>query len=79
MVSIILVICCATLQELEIEKGKYRELMKKYQSGSQETEEKVYIYSRILILRTSLGPSKNKVMRFFFIEFEHPNIEVVAL
>ena len=29
------------LQELEIEKGKYRELMKKYQMGSQETEEKV--------------------------------------
>jgi hypothetical protein len=31
-------------QELEIEKGKYRELMKKYQTGSQETEEKVKIY-----------------------------------
>ena len=33
------------LQELEIEKGKYRELMKKYQTGSQETEEKVKIYT----------------------------------
>ena len=28
-------------QELEIEKGKYQELMRKYQAGSQETEEKV--------------------------------------
>ena len=30
-----------SLQELEIEKGKYQELMRKYQAGSQETEEKV--------------------------------------
>ncbi|XP_053379441.1 restin homolog isoform X2 [Mercenaria mercenaria] len=29
------------VMELEIEKGKYRELMKKYQTGSQETEEKL--------------------------------------
>ncbi|XP_052819737.1 uncharacterized protein LOC128245577 isoform X2 [Mya arenaria] len=29
------------VMELEIEKGKYRELMKKYQAGSQETEEKL--------------------------------------